>query len=334
MKYSLFIFLSVITLQAQRRPDIWTTNANGTIQATSSAVGDIPLLQLNGASGLTIATNGALFMGDSLSWWGPIAGTTLISHLPNDTDFNVFLDNSGDSGTVYSRYLLAASITSSNIEQSILQHSPGLNTGWHIYASESPRRFYIRGESGGTDVVIDPSQPDDGNPCYWWSTLDFHTFGDFFVVDNGGTNLLNIQANGTATFNTTTIAAGNLFSFSNNTTNKVYGEFDGTIHAKDFVVTGSAFRPEDTSGNTAIFQAHDDDIAGAGGRKTFATLQNGSTPSLTIAPPSGGTVNLQGIFKAADGTSGVTQTNTLTIPGVLTNQVIIKNGIITSWISI
>jgi hypothetical protein len=111
-------------------------------------------------------------------------------------------------------------------------------------------------------------------------------------------------------------------------------EWDGTLHAKDFVPTASAFRTEDTSGASFVISAHDDDIAGAAGRKTFATLQNGSIPSLLIAPPSGGTVTVDATTYKAGGTSGLTQTNILAIVGVLTNTTIYKAGLVISSITV
>jgi hypothetical protein len=111
-------------------------------------------------------------------------------------------------------------------------------------------------------------------------------------------------------------------------------EVDGTLHAKDFVPTGSAFRTEDTSGASFVISAHDDDIAGAAGRKTFATLQNASVPSLTIAPPSGGTVSVDATTYKAGGASGLTQTNILAIVGVLTNTSIYKAGLLISSVTV
>jgi len=95
---------------------------------------------------------------------------------------------------------------------------------------------------------------------------------------------------------------------------------DGTIIAPAFVMSGSSVKTDTTSGHTGTFQAYDNDDAQY---RTFATLLNGNTPSLTIAPPTGGTVTLQGLLKAADGTSGITTNITA---GLVTFT--IKNGLI------
>lgn len=78
-----------------------------------------------------------------------------------------------------------------------------------------------------------------------------------------------------------------------------------------------------TPGNQWFIQAYDVDGAVY---KTFATLTNGNTPDFTISPPSGGTVNIQGVYKSNDGTSGAT--TTCTIVGL--TSITVKNGLVTS----
>lgn len=130
-------------------------------------------------------------------------------------------------------------------------------------------------------------------------------------------------------------SSGNLQEWGNddaaNITNKVWITWDGELHAKDFVMEASALKTSTTAGHSGAFAAYDEDDLTY---RTFATLQNGTVPSLVITPPSGGTVTLDATTFKAGGSSGITQTNILGIPGVLTNTTIIKAGLIISSVTV
>ncbi len=89
------------------------------------------------------------------------------------------------------------------------------------------------------------------------------------------------------------------------------------------LVNGKAVRPDTTTAHTALLQAYD--VNGTA-YKTFATLTNGDTPDLTVAPPSGGTVTVQAsTFKSSDGTSGASVGPLTVITGIT-----VKNGLVTA----
>ncbi len=88
-----------------------------------------------------------------------------------------------------------------------------------------------------------------------------------------------------------------------------------------FLASKSIGAPADNA-TTLTFQAYDVDGMT---NKTFMTLTTGNTPDLTIAPPSGGSVNIQGVYKANDGTEGMT--GTVTLAGLI--SLTVKNGLIT-----
>lgn len=99
--------------------------------------------------------------------------------------------------------------------------------------------------------------------------------------------------------------------------------FTQSLAASDFILNnGKALKTDTTTAHTAVVQAYDVDGTAY---KTFATLMNGNTPDFTIAPPAGGTVNIQGVYKANDGTAGLTQTCAAAVVALT-----IKNGLITS----
>lgn len=86
---------------------------------------------------------------------------------------------------------------------------------------------------------------------------------------------------------------------------------------------GKALRTGTTDADTALLQAYDVDGTAY---KTFATLTNGNTPSLSIVPPSGGTITLQATtFKSSDGTSGATAGPFTTVASIQ-----VKNGLVTT----
>lgn len=80
--------------------------------------------------------------------------------------------------------------------------------------------------------------------------------------------------------------------------------------------------PDTTNAHTLLVQGYDVDGTAY---KTFATVTNGNTPDLTVAPPSGGTVTLQATtFKSSDGTSGATAGPFTTVASIS-----VKNGLVT-----
>ncbi len=99
-----------------------------------------------------------------------------------------------------------------------------------------------------------------------------------------------------------------------------------TINSPQFanltLTTAGALRSDTTTAHTALLNAYDVDGTAY---KTFATLTNGNTPDFTIAPPAGGTVNIQGVYKANDGTAGLTQSCAAAVVALT-----IKNGLITA----
>lgn len=89
------------------------------------------------------------------------------------------------------------------------------------------------------------------------------------------------------------------------------------------VAGDSTIRARQANLGTLTFQAYD---GGDAVYRTFATLTSDSaTPDFTIAPPAGGTVNIQGVYKSNDGTAGATTTCTLLSITAIT----VKNGLIT-----
>lgn len=82
-----------------------------------------------------------------------------------------------------------------------------------------------------------------------------------------------------------------------------------------------------TNGNSLILRGYDVDGAGY---KTFLTLTSGNTPDMTIAPPSGGTVNIKASdYKSSDDSSGIT--TSITAAGLSTKTITVKNGLITAF---
>lgn len=117
--------------------------------------------------------------------------------------------------------------------------------------------------------------------------------------------------------------------WSSSAGNTYTNDFDQDLNTTDSptftnltVKTAGAVRTDTTTAHTAKIQAYDVDGTAY---KDFITLTNGNTPDLTIAPPSGGSITLQGVLKANDGTSGLTQTCAAAVTAVT-----VKNGLITA----
>lgn len=89
------------------------------------------------------------------------------------------------------------------------------------------------------------------------------------------------------------------------------------------LTNGTSLKPDTTTAHTALLQAYDVDGTAY---KTFATLTNGNTPSLSIAAPAGGSVTVQPTtYKSSDGTSGAAG-------GTFTalTSITVKDGIVTA----
>lgn len=90
-----------------------------------------------------------------------------------------------------------------------------------------------------------------------------------------------------------------------------------------FIPNGSALKTDLQDLSMAFFQAYDVDGVTY---LTFATLANGNIPDFTIAPPSGGTVNIKATtYKSSDDSLGITAGPFTTITAIE-----VKNGLVTT----
>jgi hypothetical protein len=276
------------------------------ITSLSPHVVDGPLYEwYNGTNAAFIVDQwGAMYLGPNTeNLWGIYSGNSIIQYLdPSLGDPSAYDWASYVKGAAGNSYWEVFGTTNHASQGMISILSTGVLVAWRIENGDVGATLSYEDASIGTITTFNPTAAASVTPNILGTTL--------------------------------THSSGNLLAVQNNLTNKMWLEFDGTLHAKDFVPTSSAFRTEDTSGASFVISAHDDDIAGEAGRKTFATLQNGSIPSLLIAPPSGGTVTIDATTYKAGGTSGLTQTNILAIVGVLTNTSIYKAGLLISSVTV
>ncbi len=96
------------------------------------------------------------------------------------------------------------------------------------------------------------------------------------------------------------------------------------LDADVIVLNGKAIETNTTSGNTYLFKVYDNNTGPA--YVTWATITNGNTPSIVIAPPAGGTtISVQASFTSSDGTAGLTQTCVAAVVALT-----IKDGLVTA----
>jgi hypothetical protein len=97
----------------------------------------------------------------------------------------------------------------------------------------------------------------------------------------------------------------------------------GTVTATDFIMSGSDLKSDTTDGHKGGISVYDVDGAAY---LRFLEWTNSNTPTVTLGPPTGGTLEVKAsVFKSSDGSSGVT--TSVVIPAVAT--LTIKNGLIT-----
>lgn len=160
----------------------------------------------------------------------------------------------------------------------------------------------------------------------WFKELNV-TIGDVDIL-NGG-----VIATGALQSSTrlAVVDAGYDFMFKPSGTDAI-GAFLGNgttpavFRAGGFDLTnGTALRGSTTTAQTYKFQVYDNDTGPA--YVDWATITNGNTPSVVIAPPAGGTtIEIQATtYKSSDGTSGATAG-----PFSAITSIQVKNGLVTT----